>query len=133
MIKRKLITVLLATPISLCFIFAIIFGEWKQPRELMVMTGTFSLWISPIILVYGVPVTFLSDYLCKRFTENLRTLFAFLIHIFFGILFGLLFPMGTTQFSLLGVEINFATLFASITAIFFWMIDEVIRRVIRSK
>ncbi|UOQ86574.1 hypothetical protein [Gracilibacillus salinarum] len=133
MIKRKLITLLLATPISLCFIFAIIFGEWKQPRELMVMTGVFSLWTSPIILVYGVPVTFLSDFLCKRFTGKLRTWFAFLVHIFFGILFGLLFPMGATLFSLLVIDINFVTLFATITAIFFWLIDEVIRRVVRSK
>ncbi|MDL4840240.1 hypothetical protein [Aquibacillus rhizosphaerae] len=58
MIKRKVITTLLATPLSLLVIFGVFFAEWARPIELIVMTGTFSVWISPFILFYVVPITF---------------------------------------------------------------------------
>ncbi|MGP4042071.1 hypothetical protein ACTWP4_19515 [Gracilibacillus sp. D59] len=127
MVKRKVITTLLATPLSLLVIFGLFFGEWQHPVELIVMTGAFGLWISPIILLYGVPITFLSDYISKRFTGNVRALTAFIVHLSFGILFGLIAPMDG-QFLLIGTEVNATTIFASITALFFWVIDELLRR-----
>ncbi|UFU00027.1 hypothetical protein KO561_03415 [Radiobacillus kanasensis] len=127
MVKRKVITTILATPISLMFIFAFFFGEWNRPFDLITMSGAFSLFLAPFILLYGVPVTFLSDYVCKQLTGIARTLTAFIVHLFFGVLFGFIAPMDE-QFSLFGTEVNAASLSASITALFFWIIDELIRR-----
>jgi hypothetical protein len=127
MIKRKIITTLLATPLSLLVIFGVFFGEWEQPLELIMMTIAFGLWLSPFILLYGVPVTFLSDYVSRRLKGTARTLTAFMVHLFFGILFGFIAPMDE-HFSLFGIEIGIATIFASITALFFWIIDELLRR-----
>jgi hypothetical protein len=127
MVKRKFFTTLLATPISLLFIFAVFFGEWKQPFELLVMTGMYSLIFSPYVILYGVPVTFLSDYVAKRLTGNMRVLVAFTFHFIFGILFGIIFPFDVS-FSLFGAEIDLAIISASITALFFWAIDELLRK-----
>ncbi|SES03220.1 hypothetical protein SAMN04487944_115129 [Gracilibacillus ureilyticus] len=127
MIRRKLITTLLATPLSLLIIFGVFFGEWKQPVELVIMTVTFGLWVSPFILLYGVPVTFLSDFATKRLRGGKRTITAFFIHLCFGILFGFIFPMGI-DFSLIGIKLNLASISAMITALFFWGIDELLRR-----
>lgn len=127
MIKRKVVTTLIATPLSVLVIFAVFFGEWRQPLELIVMTGTFSVWLSPFILLYAVPVTFLSDFISKRLTGNSRTFLAFVVHLFFGVLFGFIIPMNT-EFSFFGGEIDSAFIFASITALFFWIIDEILRK-----
>ncbi len=127
MIKRKLITTLLATPISLLLIFSIFFGEWRQPLDLLVMTGIFSLFISPYIILYGVPVTFLSDYLGKQLTGHLRFFVACIAHLFFGVLFGFIFKMGSV-ISLFVVEVNEASIYGAITAFIFWAIDELIRK-----
>ncbi|WP_407268297.1 hypothetical protein [Radiobacillus sp. PE A8.2] len=127
MIKRKIVTVLLATPVSLLLIFSLFFGEWRQPFELIVMTGMFSLFISPFIILYGVPVTFLSDYLGKQLTGNVRILIAFIVHLFFGVSFGIIFKMGS-EISLFVVEVNVASIFATITALIFWAIDELLRK-----
>ncbi|SES63688.1 hypothetical protein SAMN05216389_101184 [Oceanobacillus limi] len=127
MIKRKILTMLFAIPVSLFVIFAVFFGEWKQPFELVVMTGAFSLILSPIIILYGAPVSFLSEYLSKRFTANKRIAVAFVIHILFGVAFGIIFPFDAS-FSLFGVKMDLAIIFASITALFFWAIDELLRK-----
>ena len=129
MIKRKIATTLIATPLSLLVIFAVFFGEWRQPLELIVMTGTFSLWISPFILLYGVPVTFLSDYVSMPLSEKNRILFAFIIHLLFGILFGFIFPMNA-QLPFSGVMFEVAFVFATIVALFFWSTDEILRKIV---
>jgi hypothetical protein len=126
MIERKVVTTLLATPLSLLVIFAVFFGEWRQPVELIVMSGAFSLLISPYILLYGVPVTFLSDYVGKRITRKMRMPLAFIFHLFFGVIFGFIFPMNSNV-SVFGVAVDSAFIFASITALLFWTIDEILR------
>ncbi len=103
MIKRKIITTLLATPFSLFLIFSIFFGEWRQPLELVVMTGMFSLFISPYVILYGVPVTFLSDYLSRKL-KRARIYVAFIVHIFFGALFAFI-TNSSTLFPVFGIEV----------------------------
>ncbi|MFD2446948.1 hypothetical protein ACFSO7_23705 [Bacillus sp. CGMCC 1.16607] len=127
MVKRKLITTLLAPPLSLAFIFAVFFGEWKQPLELIVMTGMFSLILSPYILFYGIPVTFLSDYVSKNLTGNIRAFFALIVHLFFGVMFSFIFPSNASS-PLFRGGVDSAIIFGSITALFFWTIDEILRR-----
>ncbi|MFS0673527.1 hypothetical protein [Ornithinibacillus sp. 179-J 7C1 HS] len=127
MIKRKIVTTLLATPMSLIVIFAVFFGEWKQPFELVTMTAMFSIYLAPFIILYAIPVTFLSDYVGRRFVGNVRVSVAFMVHLVFGVLFGFIFP-SNASFSLYGVEIDTAIIFASITALLFWTIDELLRK-----
>jgi hypothetical protein len=126
MIKRKIFTTLLATPISLMLIFAVFFGEWKQPFELVTMSAMFSFFIAPYILLYALPVSFLSDYIGKRLVGNARVSVAFAVHLVFGVVFGFVFP-SNASFPLYGVEIDTAIIFASITALLFWAVDEWLR------
>ncbi|MBM7573420.1 hypothetical protein [Aquibacillus albus] len=127
MIKRKVITVILATPISLMLIFGVFFGEWKNPLELVVMSGMISFLVAIPVLGYGVPVTFLSDYVTKKLRGKLRSFTAFLIHIFFGSVFGLLFPMNS-HFPVLDYNVDAAIISALIVSLFFWITDEVLRK-----
>ncbi|GEM_PF-1673562 len=127
MIKRKILTVLLATPLSLLFIFAVFFGEWEQPLDLIVMTGVFSLWVSPITLLYGLPVSFLSDFVGKRLQGRVRSLTALFVHLFFAVLFGFIVPMNGSL-PIFSGEVDFSVIFATIVALFFWIVDEWLRK-----
>jgi hypothetical protein len=122
-----MVTALLAVPLSLSVIFSVFFGEWRQPIELIAMTGMYSLWISPFIILYGLPVTCLADFVSKRLSGQRRMYLSLLIHLLFGVFFGVVLPMGTS-FSWLGVQIDSASIFASITGLFFWVVDEILRR-----
>jgi hypothetical protein len=126
MILRKVVTTLLATPLSLLVIFGVFFGEWRDSTELIVVTVTLGLWLLPTLLLYGVPVTFLSDYVSKEFTGNVRPLIALILHLCFGLLFGLIAPIDL-ELSFSGTEVNAAITSASITSFFFWVIDELLR------
>jgi hypothetical protein len=73
----------------------------------------------PVMLVLGVPVSMLSDYIIKRYKGQFRLIFSFAIHTFFGISFGILLTF-------IGeVEVYF---FASLLAsVIFWVVDELLR------
>jgi len=136
LIKRKAITFFFATILSITFILIFIFGEWEKPFELIPMIGIYSLLFSPIILVYGVPVTFLSDYLTKRFKGFKRVILALLIHLFFGMFFtfvyGIIFESSDlfSNFNNYWVGEGGLNFIAGImTSFFFWTVDEVIRRI----
>ncbi|MFJ5771687.1 hypothetical protein [Psychrobacillus sp. NPDC093180] len=135
MIKRKALTFFFATILSITFILIFVFGEWERPFELIPMIGMYSLLFSPFILVYGVQVTFLSDYLTKGFKGFTRVCVALFIHLFFGMLYtfvyGFIF-LSSDLFSnyenyWLGEgKINFIA--GIMTSFFFWAVDEVLRR-----
>lgn len=136
MIKRKAITFFIATILSITFILIFIFGEWERPLELIPMIVTYSLLFSPIILVYGVPVTFLSDYLTKGFKGFKRVFLALLIHLVFGmfytLVYGIIFESSDffsnfNNYWLGEGELNFIA--GIMTSFFFWAVDEVLRRI----
>ncbi|TDQ40724.1 hypothetical protein [Aureibacillus halotolerans] len=127
MFKRKLITAVFATPLGLMFIFALFFGEWQRPLELLSMSFMISLWVAPFIVLYGVPVSFLSDFIGRRLQESIRRTVACGVHLIFGVLFGFVYPMNV-QHSILGVEIDRGSLYATTVALFFWIIDELLRK-----
>ncbi|TQR19431.1 hypothetical protein [Psychrobacillus vulpis] len=137
MIKRKVITFFIATILSITFILIFVFGEWERPLELIPMIGIYSLLFSPIIFIYGVPITFLSDYITKRFIGIKRGVFALIIHLFFGMvytfIYGLIFESIDffTEFRNYWVgegELNFIA--GIVTSFFFWTVDEVLRHII---
>lgn len=139
LIKRKAITFFFATILSITFILIFIFGEWERPFELVPMIGIYSLLFAPIILIYGVPVTFLSDYLTKRFKGFKRIILALLIHLFFGMfytfVYGIIFQSSNffSNFNDYWVGEGELYFIAGImTSFFFWAVDEILRR-FRSK
>src|SRR5690554_1454851 len=121
MIIRKTITSILATLISITFISIVVFGEGVD-LDTVVFT---SIVFSPFILFYGVPVTFFSDYVTKRFTGFKRALFTMVIHLLFGIIFAPLFSLLGDSSS---QEIKTTFIGATTVAFFFWAIDEILRR-----
>ncbi|MCA0969238.1 hypothetical protein LCM20_01385 [Halobacillus litoralis] len=124
MLKRKILTTIIATPLSLLIIFAMFFGEWSMPLEVLAMSFTFALWLSPIVILYGVPMTLLSDLVSGKFFKRYRRTAAFLIHIAAGFLFGFIAPM---DHHVWGEVVNGTLIFATLAAIAFWAIDEWLR------
>ena len=83
----------------------------------LLFTGAF-----PFVLLIGVPVSFLSDYLTKNLNGKLRTIVALLIHSIFGLLAGLVIVISNL---LEGLIIVVSTIIA---ALIFWLIDEILRK-----
>lgn len=128
MLKRKgivfLFTVLLAIPM-LGFIFMLIEGSgmWDA-LELMVFVAVF---VTPVILLYGVPVSILSDKINNRFNGVKRVISSLFTHLFLGISFPLFFIL--TDGSWLNNGGNLYLLTAAVIPSFlFWGMDEVLRR-----
>ncbi|KAB8138112.1 hypothetical protein F9U64_06615 [Gracilibacillus oryzae] len=122
MIIRKTMTTILATFISMTILSIFIFGEIGADLFQVVLFS--SMVFSPFILFYGVPVTFFSDFVTKRFSGARRVLLAMVIHVLFGIIFAFLF-------TLLGdpSEGEFLVMFfvgATTVAFFFGAIDEIL-------
>ena len=116
---RKLLAFILTTffiAILLTIFFAITEGS-----SLLVI-GIFFTGALPFVLLIGVPLSFLSDYLTKRLNGKPRTILAFLIHIIFGLLAGLVIIMSNL---LEGFIIVVATIIASLI---FGLVDEVLRQ-----
>ncbi|KAB8138068.1 hypothetical protein F9U64_06370 [Gracilibacillus oryzae] len=126
MIKRKLLMTLVASPLSMFVIVAAFFDVWQWPLGMLMLTGIGVLMASPYILLYGVPVSFFSDFISKRFIGRVRMLIAFLVHILFAFLFGLIGVLNN-NIPLLGLEVDAGIVFAVIVAFFFWLVDELLR------
>ncbi|PKR78287.1 hypothetical protein CEY16_00580 [Halalkalibacillus sediminis] len=125
MIKRKVLTSLLATPLSLMVIFVVMFGEWKDPLELVVMSLMFCLFLAPYILFYAIPATLISDYITRKLNGLRRTGVALCVHLIFGMSFVLILSIFNTVRE---SEVEIVFISGVVVAIFFWVIDEIVRR-----
>jgi len=130
--KRKaiafLLTVLLAIPIiGFCFMLI----ESSSIRDVPELIIFASIFVTPVILLYGVPVSILSDKISDRFIGMKRVLFALFIHVFLGISFPYFFILIADSRSIL-THFNGGDLYvldASVLASFlFWGMDETFRR-----
>ncbi|MFD2118036.1 hypothetical protein ACFSTH_01440 [Paenibacillus yanchengensis] len=81
----------------------------------VLFTGAF-----PFVLLIGVPVSFLSDYLSKNLKGIQRNIVALLIHSIFGLIAGLVISNLFESLFLVGVAI--------IAALIFWLVDEILRK-----
>lgn len=131
MFKRKVIafflTVLLAIPISgLCFMLI----EISSIREVPGLIVFASMFVTPVILLYGVPVSILSDKMSERFIGMKRVLCALIIHLFLGISFPFFFILIADSRSIL-TNYNGGDLYVLAAAAFasflFWGMDETLR------
>lgn len=124
MLLRKflvLISTTLLTGLFLNFYFVITEGIGMD--NLFFALGMFLIGAFPFILLIGMPVSILSDSLSKNIKGKQRYIEAFLIHITFGLIAGLVISFFFEHFFYVVV-----TLFA---AIIFWAIDEFLRKKIR--
>ena len=132
MFKRKviafLLTVLLAIPIiGFCFMLI----ESSSMRDVPGLIIFASMFVTPVILLYGVPVSILSDKISDRFIGMKRVLFALFIHVFFGISFPYFFILIADSRSILthynGGDL-YVTAASALAAFLFWGMDETLRR-----
>jgi len=116
MFLRKFLGFILTT--SLIGIFLTVFFAITEGSSFLAIgvlfTGAF-----PFVLLIGVPVSFLSDYLTKNLNGIRRNIVAFLIHSIFGLIAGLVIS------SLL--ESLFIVVVTIIAAFVFWLVDEILR------
>jgi len=130
-LKRKaiafLLTVLLAIPISgFCFMLI----ESSSIREVPGLIVFASMFVTPVILLYGVPVSILSDKMSDRFIGVKRVLFALFIHLFLGISFPFFFILIADSRSIL-TNYNGGDLYvlaaSALASILFFGMDETLR------
>lgn len=116
MVIRKIVVSLL-TGMFMIIIFSIL-------AERLAIGLAIGMYLLPILLIYGVPSSVLSDFTTNRLKGLKRIGASFLVHTSMGVLF-LAAPILLTG-SQNGIE-NFFSPFVVLTAIIFWLMDEVIR------
>ncbi|MGM0847087.1 MAG: hypothetical protein ACQEUT_19195 [Bacillota bacterium] len=116
MVIRKIIVSFL-TGLFMIIIFSILAGK-------LVIGFAIGLYLLPILLIYGVPSSIVSDFITNRLKGFKRVSASFLIHILMGVFF-LAAPILLTG-SISGIE-NFFSPFVVLSAFIFWLMDEVIR------
>lgn len=119
MIFRKILAIVLATVISFSIITVFVLGES------IVETLTISiLMFSPVILLYGVPVTLLSDYFTRQFLGKKRAILALTFHLFFGVSFPVIFRVFDLSSN---AETELLIIASTTTSILIWIFDELLR------
>lgn len=116
---RKFLAFILTT-FLIALLLAIYFAI-TEGTSLFVI-GVFFTGALPFVLLIGVPVSFLSDYLTKCLNGKLRNIIALLIHTIFGLLAGVAIVISNL---LEGLIIVVATIIA---ALIFWLVDEILRK-----
>jgi hypothetical protein len=99
----------------------------KAIPGLIIFTYIFAI---PVILIYGLPVSILSDKLNNRFIGIKRSIYSLLVHLTFGIIFVYLLMIIDSRFYL--TEFNDIDLYvltgSIIISVAFWLMDETIRK-----
>ena len=134
MIKRKVFTLIFASLLSILLIAAwFVYADGEELLAVFPMAFFIS-WIAiPAILLYGLPVSFISEKLTERFLNNQRICWSFIIHVLFGLGFvfiiGLLFESQTLlqDFNQFWRSYEMFFIASIITSVCFWLIDESLR------
>ncbi|WP_157663700.1 hypothetical protein [Sutcliffiella horikoshii] len=97
-------------------------------------TGVFyGMYLLPIIFVYGIPSSMLSDYATKSLTGTKRIVASFLIHLFLAALFVPIpslisgYKIDTWFTGVTGLLDTFFLINASIAALLLWLTDELMK------
>jgi len=90
------------------------------------------MYLIPIIILFGVPVSVFSDYAIKRFEGFKRVFLALFIHQFFAALFFLIPTLTGQKWDIMymGIQdvfMNFFFISAILTSSLFWILDEILR------
>lgn len=97
-------------------------------RDALELTVFAAIVVAPVILIYGVPVSILSDKMNDRFNGGKRVVMSLLTHLLLGIGFPVFFIVTEDSWSnnLGGNLYVFAA--ATLPAFVFWGMDELLRR-----
>ena len=125
LIGRKLISA-----IGSCIGVMIIYFILEQSGFVIFM----AMYLLPILLLYGLPSSILSDWITKKLNGIIRGISAFVIHLFLAALFViipiLLFSQWERELLFSDVRSlldNFFFITAILSSFLFWLIDEFLR------
>lgn len=129
--KRKIfafiLTVIVGMPIiGFCFMLV----ERSSISEVPGLIVFASIYVTPVTLLYGVPVSILSDKMNHKFFEKKRVFVALALHLFFGIVFTFFFILIADSRSFITNYNGFDTYFlvaSTGTSFVFWGMDEMLR------
>ncbi|MBO8155089.1 MAG: hypothetical protein H0Z32_01400 [Bacillaceae bacterium] len=129
--KRRVFTVISATILSVSLIsFWFIFTEGENITSFFQLALLIILYAFPVILLYGLPVSLLSEKITKGCSDRKRMWMSFIIHVSLGM--GFIFIVGFIfEFRMLVTELSrfwqiYIDMFiaSALTTIIFWAIDE---------
>lgn len=124
MIIRKLLTFFLA-----CILIPAIIALFSlsSSGEFIGWFWVFFMSGAPLLLLYGMPISFLSDKITKKLSPFIRLVVSFVVHLFFGIIlvFIILFLVNERWDELSRLFLVCSTVGAFVV----WGIDEVLRKV----
>ncbi|GGA63573.1 hypothetical protein [Ornithinibacillus halotolerans] len=126
MLRRKITSIIVGSIIGLMLLVLMSAQIKMNLPELISYIFQLLPFAFPFIVLYGGTVTLLSDYIAKRYDGHKRLLTAFLIHLGFGLLFGIIVP-SNIDVSILGLHLDMFLIAATLVAISIWGIDELIR------
>ncbi|MGP4071487.1 hypothetical protein ACTWQB_02910 [Piscibacillus sp. B03] len=126
--KRKLLISLITSIISVPIV-AYFFNDFIFPAHFGLL-GFVSLWVVPIILIYGIPVSFISDKVTQKKLGSKRMFYSLTIHLFLGTLFAYLFILifDNRFIPSMAHPVDRTLLLGSmVTAFVFWGVTEYLR------
>lgn len=88
-VKKRLLISLITSLISIPLV-AFFFNDFLLPADFGLL-GFVSIWLVPVIILYGIPVSILSDKITKKFSGSKRLSISLTVHLFLGLLFAYLF------------------------------------------
>ena len=131
MFKRKIyafiLTVIVGIPIvGFCFMIV----ERSSISEVPGLIIFASIFVTPVTLLFGVPVSILSDKMNEKFFGIKRLVAALAFHLFFAILFTFFFILIADSRSFITNYNGFDTYFlvaSTVISFVFWGMDEMLR------
>ena len=110
--------------------------EQSDITEVPSLTLFVLIFATPIVLIFGMPVTFLTDLITNRLQEMKRRYAAFVIHLFFAVCFVVIFIL-LDQGRLIFTQFNRGDLYFLLPAVIYsfvgWYVDERLRKRFKQK
>ncbi|WP_391119796.1 hypothetical protein [Psychrobacillus sp. L3] len=131
MIKRKILafiwTTIISAPIIGLFFMLI---EGSTIRDVPSLIAFTSMYAIPVTLLFGVPVSILSDKMNNHFDGNKRVFFSLIVHLIFGTSFVVLFMLILDSRFILTDFNGFDSYFvvaSTLISFIGWGMDEILR------
>ncbi|AWE06978.1 hypothetical protein DCE79_05990 [Lysinibacillus sp. 2017] len=135
MFKRKLLAFICTAIISVPIIgLVFMFIEGSTLTELPALIAFTSIYAIPVTLLFGIPVSILSDKMNNRFDSNKRVFFSLVVHLFFSTSFIVLLILILDSRFILTNFNSFDLYFlvaATLISFIGWGMDEILRTYFR--
>jgi len=135
--KRKILaficTAIISAPIIGLFFMLI---EGSTIRELPALIAFTSIYAIPVILLFGIPISILSDKMNNRFDGYKRVFFSLIVHLFFGTSFVVLLILILDSrfiFTNFNAFDSYFLVASTLISLIGWGMDEILRIYFRKK